>query len=481
MRSKAKIQNDNEKLKIILVAMIFFFGSFGCSSADNSVSQTGTGPLRVLSTNPRYFTDGSGKAVYLTGSHTWSNLVEEPGINTFFDYQGYLNFLITNNHNFIRLWSWQAQFEEGGVIRVLPDVPLPWPRTGPGPAVDGKLKFDLTKFDQSYFDRLRSRVIAARDKGIYVSIMLYEGWCLAGEEIGKERECWTWHPFNINNNVNGINADANGDGKGYEFYKSSVPSAVKDLQKAYIRKVVDTVNDLDNVLYEIVNEAAPTSVGWQYEMINYLKSCEATKPKQHPVGMTFPYFDTTNAEVFNGPADWVSPGYLTTEDYRGDPPVASGSKVILLDTDHLWGIGGDRVWIWKSFTRGMNPIFMDLMELASDTDATRQAARRNMGYTLAYANRMNLAAMTPSSSSSNCSTTYCLRNPGNEYLVYQPNSGSFRVDLQSGNYSYEWFNPVAGTVASSGAINQSMSGNRSFTPPFSNDAVLYLKAVISSH
>ena len=31
------------------------------------------GPLRVLAANPRYFTDGSGRAVYLTGSHTWDN------------------------------------------------------------------------------------------------------------------------------------------------------------------------------------------------------------------------------------------------------------------------------------------------------------------------------------------------------------------------------------------------------------------------
>ena len=32
------------------------------------------GPLRVSTANPRYFTDGSGKAVYLTGSHTWASL-----------------------------------------------------------------------------------------------------------------------------------------------------------------------------------------------------------------------------------------------------------------------------------------------------------------------------------------------------------------------------------------------------------------------
>ena len=35
-----------------------------------------SGPLRVHAQNPRYFADGNGKAVYLTGSHTWANRQE---------------------------------------------------------------------------------------------------------------------------------------------------------------------------------------------------------------------------------------------------------------------------------------------------------------------------------------------------------------------------------------------------------------------
>ena len=31
------------------------------------------GPLRILSSNPRYFSDGAGKAIYLTGTHNWNN------------------------------------------------------------------------------------------------------------------------------------------------------------------------------------------------------------------------------------------------------------------------------------------------------------------------------------------------------------------------------------------------------------------------
>ena len=37
------------------------------------------GPLRVHRENPRYFADGTGKAVYLTGAHTWNLLPDMRG------------------------------------------------------------------------------------------------------------------------------------------------------------------------------------------------------------------------------------------------------------------------------------------------------------------------------------------------------------------------------------------------------------------
>ena len=71
-----------------------------------------TGPLRVLPSNPRWFTDGSGRAVYLTGSHTWQVLQDhglllrgKSGDPPAFDYEGYLKFMSSHNHNFLRLWA----------------------------------------------------------------------------------------------------------------------------------------------------------------------------------------------------------------------------------------------------------------------------------------------------------------------------------------------------------------------------------------
>ncbi len=62
------------------------------------------GPLRVHPTNPRYFADARGRAVYLTGSHTWTSLQDRgaPAPRAF-DYEAYLRLLETHGHNFIRL------------------------------------------------------------------------------------------------------------------------------------------------------------------------------------------------------------------------------------------------------------------------------------------------------------------------------------------------------------------------------------------
>jgi hypothetical protein len=42
--------------------------------------------------------------------------------------------------------------------------------------LDDKQKFDVSKFNPEYFSRLDTLVMAAGEKGIYVSVLLFEGW-----------------------------------------------------------------------------------------------------------------------------------------------------------------------------------------------------------------------------------------------------------------------------------------------------------------
>jgi hypothetical protein len=427
-------------------------------------------PLRVLASNPRYFTDESGKAIYLTGSHVQRSLQDIDSVYppAPFDYAAYLDRIARLGHNFMRMWSWESAQQRNpdngnfGIIE-----PMIWMRTGPGTALDGRPKFDLTRLNQAYFDRLRSRVIAARDRGIYVSVMLFEGWMLQFMEHQG-------HPFQPENNVNDMNGDPDGDRRPVEAHRVSLDSPIGKIQTAYVRKVINTLNDLDNVLYEIANEDGGGTAQWQYDLIEFIKSYEATKPKQHPVGMTFRYDGGTNEELLASPADWISPGGMFTE-----LPEADGKKVIVSDTDHMICMVcvDDRDWVWRTFARGANPIFMeypaDRILVAAAGDAF-EPARQRMGQTLAYADKMNLMAMAPRGDLS--STAYALADPGHEYLIYHPTGGgSFTVQLVAGSYTFEWFNPSTGSIAQTGSFTTT-NGTRSFAPPFSGDAVLYLRS-----
>lgn len=462
------------------------WGSFPRAFGAEASARAGTaGPLRVHPQNGRYFADAAGRAVYLTGAHTWNNL-SDIGVGdppAALDFAKYLDFLQRHHHNFIRLWRWEltrwnagatpeytAKADKYGV------APHPWKRTGLGSALDGQPKFDLQQFDPAYFDRLRQRVRAAQDRGIYVGIMLFEGWGLQ-----HLPEAWKSHPFHPSNNIQGLDGDAGGDGRGLVTHTLKLP-AVTRLQEAYVRQVIDAVNDLDNVLYEIINESGAYSIEWQYQLIRFIKAYQQDKPQQHPVGMTFPYSRDakqrgTNAQLLASPADWISPnpdapgGY----NYRTNPPPADGSKVILSDTDHLWGIGGNPDWVWKTFVRGQHPIFMDpydnrvLGKLAAES---WDPVRASLGHTRRLAERLDLAAMTPREDLA--STRYCLASPGRQYVVYLPEGGQVEVDLSAAadSLAVEWIAPVAGTSHA----GQPVAGGakRSFQPPFRGPAVLLL-------
>lgn len=270
------------------------------------------------------------KAIFLTGSHHWNNLQDSgrhpAPLTNRFDYDGYLKRLQGWNHYFIRLWAWEgpAWWFQGGQNDQYYE-PLPWARVGHQPALDGKPKFELDQFNEDYFKRLRSRVVAARERSIYVSVMLFQGWSIYSHGYGNP---WPGHPFNRANNVNGLDGDPNGDGEGKEIHTLQVPTVTRR-QEASVRKVIDTVNGLDNVPYETSNVTALWSKDWQYHMIRFVKEYEATKPKQHPVGITA--FDSggegSMVALWASPADWISPqNDGASGDYQDAPPAADGRR-----------------------------------------------------------------------------------------------------------------------------------------------------------
>jgi hypothetical protein len=75
-------------------------------------------------------------------------------------------------------------------------------------------------------------------------------------------------PFVATNNINHISCPDT-----CPTDNARIPDAAWEIETTYIRKVVDTVNDLDNVLYEVSNEAgSPYSDSWQARIINYIRA-----------------------------------------------------------------------------------------------------------------------------------------------------------------------------------------------------------------
>jgi hypothetical protein len=442
--------------------------------SSHALAQT-NGPLRVSPENPRYFADASGQAVLLTGSHTWNNLIDmgltDPPESL--DFDEYLDWLKGFDHNFTRGWTWEPTTWDNTQMKNVDwrngahlVSPHPWQRTGPGLANDGKPKFDLEKMNPNYLQQIRHRLAKARDAGVYVSVMLFEGF-----GVQFQSDAWPNHPMNPGNNINGIDGDADGDGKGIEVHQLAKENVTR-IQENYIKWLVDGLNEFDNLLYEVSNETHPSSTQWQYHIIRYVKEIESYLPYQHPIGMTYQNRRGKNQTLFEGPADWVSPN--PEGGFRDDPPDMKGHKVVLSDTDHLWGIGGDASWVWKTFTRGLNPIFMDTYQgkVLGRLRPEDQGPRKAMGQARKLSLLVDLAHSTPEPDQ--CSTGYCLTQPGKSYIIFSPEGGPISVDLSLhfGTFTASWIEVSSGREYE---VDHVIGGNIHVgTPEFTGAAVYVL-------
>lgn len=476
--------------RVLLGLLVLGLGAcssdFSPSGMRTAALPAASGPLRVHPDNALYFTDDSGRAIRLGGHQISVDLqdykYDKPKIYTgdaALEWDWYLDFATERGLNLLRNWTiWSAAWGEWATPGQR-TAPMMYERRGPGTAADGGPLFDLSRFEQAFFQRLRARVSAAGDRGMYVSIMLFETYSFLGAK-------WQGNVFNGANNIEGFDTDDDNNGSGLEFFYRR-DSRLQQLQRDYVRKVIDTVNDLDNVIYEVANELH--AYEWQVEMVRFIKEYEATKPKQHLVLLSVGGLDATGGwkqmtqrQAVEHPGDLYTPE-ARWGDFAHDPPVNEKGKPGIWDNDHVWDEVVEDSDDWRNFSRpwmammrGYHFTLFDKPFWAPDEeDAEWDRTRRNIGATIAYGERFaDLARMRPRGELS--TTRFCLADPGGEYLVYQNGSGSFELQLEVGRYDYEWFNPQVAAVVEEGTINVG-SGVTTFHPPFAGPAVLFLSNV----
>jgi hypothetical protein len=271
-------------------------------------------------------------------------------------------------------------------------------------------------------------------------------------------------------------------------------NAITAVQDAYVKKVIDTLNDLPNVLWIVSQEAPRNSVWWNRHLITLTRTYEAGKPLQHPIGLGV-LEDNNDATISNSDADWIAPAARIFPITHCDSS-RSPCKVIINDSDHSYfGMWNDssqvnRRFFWINFTNGHQTLFMDpyvvyyprekrnlcpspVNGIGSGPDGRWDHVRDTMGYIRGYAERMDLAATAPHPELA--STKHCLTQPGHEYLLYLPDGGATTVDLSAAPAMFlvEWMNPSDGKTSSAEAITG--GAKRTLKAPFKGDAVLYLK------
>jgi len=471
------------------------------------------GPLKQSSVNTRYFVNSAGNAVFLAGSHTWddfqdtdTNVGSTPAA---FDFNSYVSFLKAHNHNATILWrkdlpeycGWNFS---GSTWRM---GPWPWLRPGPGVATDGNPKFDLTQFNQPYFDRLRADVVQLQQNGIYAIVELFDA-----NQLTSARCSTDGYAFTGTNNVNGVDDGYTSGAGGTNSVTMTGANAISGYQDTYVKKVLDTLNDLPNVIYEVAEEQPAGSATWWFpHVISLVRSYEATKPLQHPVGIgSMNATAPSDSTLYSSAADWIAPTINTnfSNQFPSNVAVNNQGKVVINDSDHSLGyksfLNSDgsvqdqnlRGYIWENITQGAEGlIFMDPYVIywqgspvrntclspahqvcTGGVDAKYDKFRSGMGYAQQYVNaKMDLLKAMPQGSLS--STGFCLADnaaTGAEYLVYAPSGGTFTVNLSATTraLNVEWLNPATGVTTSGGAISGGTT--KSFTAPFSGDAVLYI-------
>lgn len=229
-------------------------------------------PIRLLPDNSRYFLWRNRPTVLVTSGEHYGAVM-----NLDFDYRKYLRTLSAEGMMMTRTFSGSYLEPEGAfniARNTMAPVPgrfiAPWARSDqPGFAAGGN-RFDLNRWDQAYFKRLRDFVGYAAKQGIIVEFTLF---CPMYED-----KQWDLSPMNARNNINGIGRIGRNDV--HTLDKSGPLLAV---QEALTRKIVRELNSFDNLMFEICNEPyfGGVTLQWQHHIADIILETERDLPKKH--------------------------------------------------------------------------------------------------------------------------------------------------------------------------------------------------------
>lgn len=244
---------------------------------DASAGQSATSaPISIHPDNPHYFL-WRGKPVVLIGSGEHYGAL----VNLDFDYKKYFDTLAADGMMLTRLFSGSYVEPEGAfniARNTLAPGPgrfiSPWARSNEPGYANGGNRFDLDRWDSSYFDRLKALASYAATKGVVIEFTLF---CPMYED-----KQWNLSPMNAINNING-----RGNVGRLDVFTLDKSGALLAVQETLTRKIVTELNPMDNVIFEIMNEPYTRGVtvplDWQRRIAEIIVETERGLPKKHVI------------------------------------------------------------------------------------------------------------------------------------------------------------------------------------------------------
>ncbi|HZK68594.1 MAG TPA: putative collagen-binding domain-containing protein [Paludibacter sp.] len=443
------------KITICLLLMISISPfRMNCSATERS----GISAISIYPKNTYYFQDAKGKPLIFIGDYTWETF---SGVD--FDYVRMFDSLKSRGLNLARVWLWK-----GCEAYPPPDKNIhiePYLREGPGLANDGKPKYNLDKFNPAFFERIVELCKSADRKGINLDLMMIDAWML------KHDYLWRLNTYNRNNNINNVDGDPQNTKKGNDGKKgfcSMGNPKVLEYQKAYIRKVVETVNSFDKIYFEIANENY-YSEEWELTLCDFIKEIELKMPNQHmTIRRDFPSHS------------YVVQKWDPVTVHKGIMGKRNLKVPLLFDTD--WMINKNdneiRKAAWSAVASGAHFSYMDdAMEFRTDSiiGDTRASLHNQIDFIARFMKDLKPWEMTPDDSLVKSGLSFAMAN--NKVLfAYLPGGGEVSLDLSAmkGKIMAKWYNPLNGEFGA--AFQVAGKPEIAFHAPDKNDWALLIKS-----
>ena len=414
-------------------------------------------PIAVNSDNPRYFTFRGKPTVLVTSGEHYGAV-----LNQDFDFVPYLAELQRCGLNLTRTFTGVYMEDTGSFsIRNNTLAPAegrlicPWVRSAEPGYARGGSKFDLTRWDDAYFERLRAFCAEAGKRGVIVELVLF---CPYYED-----QMWAISPLHPANNVNGTP-----DVPRTEVLALKHP-ALTAIQEAMTRKVVSELRDVPNLYYEICNEPyfGGVTLEWQARIAQVIAETEADLPRKHLIAQNIangsaevtrpdPLVSLLNFHYAN-PPDAVEANWGLNRPIAFDETGFKGSEDLPYRTD-AWEFmlaGGS---VYDNLDYSFTCAHPDGTAEVSAPGGGGPALRSQLTALKRFIEGFDFVRMAPHDEVVTATAvgtgvpTYervrCLAEPGQQYAVYVKGGTTteLRLDAPKGSYRVEWLNPRSGVA-----------------------------------